>query len=138
MLSLKRKNLLAILQSRSILGLSIFLLLLNQVGFSQPGQTLFEHLTTDEGLSFNTVYSIIEDRQGFIWIGTLDGLNRYDGIEFKNYRVIEEKYYQMINRVIEDSLGNIWTGDVLLRYNSEYDKQQIIWTSANNGLQWSR
>ena len=137
MLSLKRKNLLAILQNGSILCLSIFLLLLNQAGYSQPGRTLFEHLTTDEGLSFNTVYSIIEDRQGFIWIGTLDGLNRYDGIEFKNYRVIEGKYYQMINRVIEDSLGNIWTGDVLLRYNSLDDKQQIIWTSTMNGLQWS-
>src|SRR5215467_4670583 len=46
----------------------------------------FDHLNFNNGLSFNIVTSIIKDKQGFIWIATLDGLNRYDGVNFKIYR----------------------------------------------------
>lgn len=45
----------------------------------------FDHLTINEGLSNNTVYAIEEDADGFIWMGTRDGLNRYDGYEFKKF-----------------------------------------------------
>ena len=43
----------------------------------------FDHLTFENGLSFNLVTSIIKDKREFIWIATIDGLNRYDGINFK-------------------------------------------------------
>jgi ligand-binding sensor domain-containing protein len=43
----------------------------------------FEHLSINEGLSQNTVVSIVQDNQGFLWFGTEDGLNRYDGYQFK-------------------------------------------------------
>ena len=46
----------------------------------------FEHITTDNGLSQSTVTSILQDRQGFMWFGTFDGLNRYDGYNFTIYR----------------------------------------------------
>jgi len=46
----------------------------------------FEHLTKENGLSDNFIMSILKDSKGFIWIGTLDGLNRYDGKVFKVYR----------------------------------------------------
>ena len=42
----------------------------------------FTHLTTDNGLSQNRINAILQDRQGFMWFGTEDGLNRYDGNTF--------------------------------------------------------
>ncbi|MFQ3581577.1 MAG: two-component regulator propeller domain-containing protein, partial [Chloracidobacterium sp.] len=46
----------------------------------------FEYLTQENGLSNNAVHCILQDRRGFLWIGTEDGLNRYDGFTFKVYR----------------------------------------------------
>ncbi|MEI9954983.1 MAG: two-component regulator propeller domain-containing protein [Ferruginibacter sp.] len=43
------------------------------------------------GLSQSTVYSIMKDKQGFMWIATADGLNRYDGVEMKVYKPPPEK-----------------------------------------------
>lgn len=49
-------------------------------------QFRFNHLTSEDGLSNNRVMSILRDTRGFMWFGTLDGLNRYDGYEFRVYR----------------------------------------------------
>lgn len=46
----------------------------------------FEHINTDNGLSQNTITSLYTDHQGFLWIGTMNGLNRYDGYSFKIFR----------------------------------------------------
>ena len=52
-----------------------------------PSQDLqFSHLTTEDGLSEGRVWDITQDSRGFMWFTTLDGLNRYDGYEFKVYR----------------------------------------------------
>ncbi len=51
----------------------------------QPDYT-FEHLSQEQGLSFNTVTAFAQDKQGFLWVGTFDGLNRYDGVQFKVFR----------------------------------------------------
>lgn len=57
-----------------------------------PAQQLsFKKLTTRQGLSHSTVYAITQDEQGFLWIGTRDGLNRYDSYEIRNYYVNSEK-----------------------------------------------
>src|SRR5262249_25113651 len=47
---------------------------------------IFEHITSAQGLSSNKVNEIIQDRDGFYWIATADGLNRFDGSEFKVFR----------------------------------------------------
>ena len=44
------------------------------------------HFDVDNGLASNTVYEITQDEQGYIWLGTYNGLCRYDGVSFKNYR----------------------------------------------------
>src|SRR6185295_12804435 len=46
----------------------------------------FENLSTEQGLSQSTVKCFFQDRQGFLWIGTANGLNRYDGYHFKVFR----------------------------------------------------
>ena len=55
------------------------------IAFGQPRNILFEHITMEEGLSQSTILAIIQDHEGFLWLGTQEGLNRYDGYDFKVY-----------------------------------------------------
>ena len=48
--------------------------------------TRYERLTTASGLSQSTINKIIQDKKGFLWFATADGLNRYDGYSFRVYR----------------------------------------------------
>lgn len=62
-------------------------LFLSHIGYSQTNSHyVFDHLTVDDGLSQSTVFAITKDADGFIWIGTRDGLNRFDARTFKVYR----------------------------------------------------
>ena len=74
----------------------------------------FEHITTDQGLSSNTVFCLLQDSRGFLWIGTYDGLNKYDGYKFTVYKNQPGDPFSISNNMIgdlcEDKLGNIWTG----------------------------
>ena len=53
--------------------------------WAQNNTLYFDHLTIKDGLSQSSVSDITKDHQGLIWIGTADGLNRYDGYHFKKY-----------------------------------------------------
>jgi signal transduction histidine kinase/ligand-binding sensor domain-containing protein len=84
-------------------------------------------LTINDGLSQNSAFAIIQDRKGFIWIGTKDGLNRFDGIGFQVYRHSPDKNSLVNNHVkclYEDSDGNIWIGTYggLNKFNPETEK----------------
>lgn len=72
----------------------------------------FRHYTNKNGLSHNTVYCSLQDRKGFMWFGTEDGLNRFDGYTFKVYRYNSYQPTSLLhNRIIslfEDSEGRIW------------------------------
>ncbi len=72
----------------------------------------FVQYTTKEGLSSNRVNEIIQTRNGFLWFGTLDGLNRFDGYEFKIYRNIPGNKNSLRNnrvtKLYQDKRGNIW------------------------------
>lgn len=74
----------------------------------------FKNITNEDGLSQATVETIIQDKQGYIWIGTNDGLNRYNGYEFEVYRHDQESKNSITNNYIvdlqEDNEGNIWVG----------------------------
>src|SRR4051794_1899781 len=50
--------------------------------FAQSNTVRFDHLSSEHGLSHATVNCMVQDRQGFMWFGTKDGLNRYDGYNF--------------------------------------------------------
>jgi len=64
----------------------IICLLLSLAGFSQPRSVKFDRYNSSDGLSENNVYAIYKDSQGFMWFGTDDGLNRFDGYSFYIYR----------------------------------------------------
>ena len=74
----------------------------------------FDRLSIENGLSQTVVLSILQDSQGFLWFATQDGLNRYDGYEFKVYRhdpdVKDSLSNNFINALFEDSQGNLWVG----------------------------
>ncbi len=69
------------------------------------------NFSIDNGLSQNTVTCIIKDKRGFIWLGTEDGLNRYDGIEVTIFSESENKTIGLINSsitcLLEDTLNNL-------------------------------
>ena len=71
----------------------------------------FQSITINEGLSDNQAIDIIQDKEGFIWIGTMSGLNRFDGKELINVIANEKHvktYNNRINKILEDNFGNLW------------------------------
>jgi len=74
----------------------------------------FRHLTVVDGLSSKWVKSIYRDRLGYLWIGTADGLNRFDGINIRVYKfsVTDSNTinHNFVSAIFEDSRGNLWVG----------------------------
>src|SRR6185295_416408 len=66
-------------------GWLIILLLLSQHPGAQPDFQIINSYSTKDGLSSNVIYCMIRDSRGFLWIGTKEGLNRFDGFQFKKY-----------------------------------------------------
>ena len=83
-------------------------------GFSQVNNFHFKKLTNADGLSQSSITAITQDRFGQIWIGTRDGLNKYDGNHFTVYRNEADNDASISNNDIlaieEDADGNIWIG----------------------------
>ena len=84
----------------------------------------FNHLTVDDGLSQSSVTCILQDSKGFIWFGTQDGLNRYDGYNFKVFKNNPSDSTSLTNNFIfsiyEDQTGTLYfetQGGTLHRYN---------------------
>lgn len=85
------------------------------LGNSLPAQNIenrFTHITTAEGLSQSNVYSIIQDSQGFMWFGTTDGLNKYDGYSLSVYKndpnISTSLSNSYIQQLLEDDEQNLW------------------------------
>jgi ligand-binding sensor domain-containing protein/DNA-binding CsgD family transcriptional regulator len=83
---------------------------------NQPDPLYFDQLTISNGLSHNSVYDILQDQQGYIWIGTQNGLNKYDGYDLEIYRSGERGDLNIgfvgkaISSLLEDRAGNLWVG----------------------------
>ena len=74
----------------------------------------FKHITIENGLSQSNAQTIYQDSNGYIWIGTNEGLNRYNGFEMKVYKADKDKKNTIINNYIlsiqEDNEKNLWVG----------------------------
>ena len=95
---------------------------------SQAPRLKFKHITNDQGLSNSTIEAIFQDKRGFIWFGTRDGLNRYDGYQMTVYRYdprdsnsISDNY---IRYIYEDRHNTLWIGTIngLNRFDPERNK----------------
>ncbi|GBC85319.1 Sensor histidine kinase LiaS [bacterium HR11] len=73
-----------------------------------PQQVPFRNYTARDGLPRNTVRTVYQDRQGFLWLGTPSGLSRYDGATFVHFTTKDGLPDDSINRVLEDSAGRLW------------------------------
>jgi len=93
-----------------LLLLLVFFLFLSKALSAQ--NIKFEHLTSEHGLSNNTVRCIFQDSRGYIWVGTEDGLSRYNGRSFTSFKTVPDDTTSLsdnfINQVYEDRKGNIW------------------------------
>ena len=92
----------------------ILLLIPLWLSISLPQQIRFKHFTVADGLSQSVVNCMIEDHTGFLWFGTQDGLNRFDGYNFKIFHHFANDQASLSDNDIwslfEDDKGNIWAG----------------------------
>ncbi len=97
---------------KRVFGIAIIIFLYSTLSLSQSIR--FNHLSNEDGLSSNNVYEIIQDRLGFLWIATDDGLNKFNGYDFKIFRHDPSNKNSLsgnsIWALIEDSKGKIWAG----------------------------
>lgn len=139
----------------------LFFALLLLSAKSNAQQPAFHHLTVENGLSQNAVLAIGQDNQGFIWIGTSNGLNRYDGYRFKVYQSRANDSTTLTSNntlsILSDSKKNLWIGtynglnkylpgpdrfkrilspsNSILTYHCLYeDRKGNIWAGTNTGL----
>jgi signal transduction histidine kinase/ligand-binding sensor domain-containing protein/DNA-binding response OmpR family regulator len=95
-------------------GLILLFSFMTVCAFTQPATIKFAHLSTNNGLSQSNVTCILQDRTGFLWFGTQNGLNRYDGYQFTVYRNDPKDSTSLSNNYIrsiaEDANGNLWIG----------------------------
>lgn len=107
---------------------ALFFFFLSACLLAQSDTIRFKHLTGVDGLSQEVVNCILKDKKGFMWFGTQDGLNRYDGLKFKIYKNDPKDFSAICDKRIlclhEDQQGTIWIGTMdggLNRFNRKED-----------------
>lgn len=113
---------------RLLSSISIFAILFLIVGeIDAQEEYFFEKLSVSDGLSNSTVFRTYQDHLGFLWVSTGDGLNRYDGYDFKTYKNVPGDSTSLpINftqAIYEDRNNNVWVGSygTVSKYNRQKD-----------------
>lgn len=106
---------------------------------AQKRSLKFDHFGVSEGLSQGTIGAILQDSRGFMWFGTRDGLNKYDGYTFTVYKNIPNNPGSLSNNnvqhIIEDKKGNLWMatyGGGLVHFDREKERFKSYKHDNNN------
>ncbi|MGH8029239.1 MAG: ligand-binding sensor domain-containing protein, partial [Arenimonas sp.] len=106
-----------------------------------PSLTGFRRIATAQGLSQTSVRAMVQDRHGFVWVGTQDGLNRFDGNEFRVYRhgagAAPSLPGDLIRALAIDRQGVLWVGGTggLSRYREAQDRFEPVPVADARGAQ---
>lgn len=124
------------MKAKSILIPAVFLLAVNTLS----GQSYyFTQYQVEKGLSHNSVICTLQDKEGFMWFGTKDGLNRFDGYTFKVYRHEPEDPNSIGSNFIQtlyENDGEIWVGTNkgLYKYNALAENFTLLRVTLNNNI----
>lgn len=114
-----------------------FLLLFLTVTGTAQIKCKIEHYSTEDGLSHDGVRTILKDRDGFMWFGTWDGINRFDGQNFVTYKTrpgdSSSLKINRIDNIIEDKDGYLWL-EVYDNQIYRFDKQKKKFLAISNVL----
>lgn len=120
-------------------SLLMWILMWCNFSYAQYDNISFTNLSSEDGLSQNTIFKIFQDSDGFVWFGTEDGLNKYDGYEFKlfedNYPNTPQLITKEIRFIDEDSKGSFWFGSPkgLNKYQKKSNTLSTYMLNAKNG-----
>jgi len=126
----------------SVINIS-FLLIAFLCFIEVDGQQLsFNRLNSEDGLSNNLVTSIVQDNKGFMWFGTQDGLNRFDGYSITVFKKSDEDTCSILDNLIFslfiDSKGELWVGSLngmsKFNYTTEKFKRYPVSSSEIQGF----
>ncbi|PAJ72234.1 hypothetical protein CJF42_22305 [Pseudoalteromonas sp. NBT06-2] len=112
---------------------------------AKPDFFKFRHYTLSEGLSQGSAISLIQDKDGFIWIGTQDGLNRFDGYQFKVFQNENNNPHSLISNYIKalhiDETGGLWVGTTkglhkFNKHNNTFSQYRLSSNDSNINHQY--
>jgi len=112
---------------QQLLLISLFCFAASSALEGQPTFNKFDHLTIDDGLSSNLIRCIFRDSRDYLWVGTEEGLDKYDSYDIKKYRFNKNDQGSISNNglicIFEDSRKDLWFGTVdgLNKYNPDKD-----------------
>jgi ligand-binding sensor domain-containing protein len=111
---------------KNIIKFFLLLSIFTQSSFSQNNNLKIEHISLEQGVSNNLIFSIYQDSKGFLWFGTMFGLVKYDGVNYKTYRHDPLDTNSLSNddiiSICEDRNGCLWLGT----YNGGLNKYDRI------------
>lgn len=120
--------------------LILFLFALSAGHIANAQKHYFRHYQVENGLSHNTVFCVEQDHQGFLWLGTKDGLNRFDGHAFKVFRNIPGDSTSLASNFIyaldTDKNGQLWVGASigLYKYHAVTESFEMVKGTRTKGI----
>ncbi len=100
-----------------------------------------QRISASDGLAQSSVYALLQDRQGFVWLGCQDGLQRYDGYRFESYRPdpssTESLSHGMVQALLEDAAGDLWVGTFGGLDQLDAESGELIGHGPPSGDRWN-